>query len=99
MRKTAFTDLVIDEENGIYGPVYSYSVKEYADYIIDHQDDSEIYAKAVDLVMILNSSLLSAKKSALIRLRLHSDPTQSCFCTLLVKTSCLLNVSRTKMLT
>ena len=44
------TAQVIDEENGIYGPVYSYSVKEYADYIIDHQDDSEIYAKAVDLV-------------------------------------------------
>ena len=44
------TAQVIDETNDIYGPVYTYSVKDYADYIIDHQDDSEIYAKAVDLV-------------------------------------------------
>ena len=44
------TAQVIDEANDIYGPVYTYSVKDYADYIIDHQDDSEVYAKAVDLV-------------------------------------------------
>ena len=54
--KDAFSDVtaqIIDGERA--SVTYASSVVEYADYIIDHQDESEAYAKAAPLVEALMS--------------------------------------------
>lgn len=43
------TAQIIDEQNELVGPVYVYSVKEYADYLLGHQS-VDAYAKAAPLV-------------------------------------------------
>ncbi len=48
MADTITAEMFFDEETP--GPTYTYSVKEYADYLLEHADEKEEYRKAAPLV-------------------------------------------------
>lgn len=50
MTGTIRAQIIVDEENGIVGTEYTYSVKDYADYLLTHIDENESFAKAADVV-------------------------------------------------
>lgn len=50
MTGTIKAQIIVDEENGIVGKEYTYSVKDYADYLFAHVADNEAYQKAAEVV-------------------------------------------------
>ena len=50
MTGTIKAQIIVDEENGIVGNEYTYSVKDYADYLLAHVDDNDAFKKAADVV-------------------------------------------------